>query len=59
MRCIHFASHCLPGLKPGIVVSLALMLSLPGATWERLAIWMAAGFIIYFSYSRRRSRLAA
>ena len=41
------------------VVSFALMLSLPGATWERLAIWMAAGFIIYFSYSRRRSRLEA
>jgi APA family basic amino acid/polyamine antiporter len=41
------------------VVSFALMLSLPGATWERLAIWMAAGFVIYFSYSRRRSLLAA
>jgi APA family basic amino acid/polyamine antiporter len=41
------------------VVSFALMLSLPGATWERLAIWMAAGFVIYFGYSRRRSRLAA
>jgi APA family basic amino acid/polyamine antiporter len=40
------------------VVSFALMLSLPGATWERLAIWMAAGFVIYFFYSRRRSLLA-
>jgi APA family basic amino acid/polyamine antiporter len=41
------------------IVSFALMLSLPGATWKRLAIWMAAGFVIYFLYSRRRSRLAA
>ena len=25
------------------VVSFVLMLSLPGATWERLVIWMAIG----------------
>ena len=41
------------------VVSFALMLSLPGATWERLALWMAIGLAIYFLYSRRHSRLEA
>jgi len=40
------------------VVSLALMLSLPGETWTRLFVWMAIGTAIYFSYSYRRSRLA-
>ncbi|HXT69482.1 MAG TPA: amino acid permease [Vicinamibacterales bacterium] len=39
------------------VVSFALMLSLPAATWERLAIWMVVGCGIYFLYSRRHSRL--
>jgi len=40
------------------VVSLALMLSLPGETWTRLFVWMAIGVAIYFSYSYKRSRLA-
>jgi basic amino acid/polyamine antiporter, APA family len=37
------------------VVSLLLMLSLPVATWERLAIWMVIGIAIYFVYGRSRS----
>jgi len=41
------------------VVSLALMASLPGATWARLVLWMAIGVVLYFAYGRRRSRLAA
>ena len=41
------------------VVSFALMLSLPAATWERLAIWMTIGLAIYFLYSQRHSRLSA
>ena len=41
------------------VVSLALMLSLPGQTWIRLFAWMAVGIGIYFAYGQRRSRLAA
>jgi APA family basic amino acid/polyamine antiporter len=41
------------------VVSLALMLSLPAATWERLAIWMAIGAVVYAGYGRRRSALAS
>lgn len=40
------------------VVSFALMLSLPAATWERLGIWMAIGVAIYFVYGRARSRVA-
>jgi APA family basic amino acid/polyamine antiporter len=41
------------------VVSLALMASLPGATWARLVLWMGIGVVLYFVYGRRRSRLAA
>ena len=40
------------------VVSFILMLSLPIATWERLAIWMAIGVAIYVFYGRRRSKIA-
>jgi APA family basic amino acid/polyamine antiporter len=40
------------------LVSLALMLSLPGETWTRLFLWMAVGIVIYFIYSARRSNLA-
>jgi APA family basic amino acid/polyamine antiporter len=41
-----------------VLASLALMLGLPWATWERLLIWMAIGVVIYFAYGRRNSRLA-
>jgi APA family basic amino acid/polyamine antiporter len=40
------------------VVSLALMASLPGATWLRLLVWMAIGIVLYFTYGARRSRAA-
>jgi APA family basic amino acid/polyamine antiporter len=42
----------------GAVVCLLQMFSLPWETWERLLIWMAAGLLIYFLYSRKRSKLA-
>jgi APA family basic amino acid/polyamine antiporter len=43
----------------GIVVSLVMMLALPGITWLRLVIWLVAGLVIYFSYSRKHSNVQA
>jgi basic amino acid/polyamine antiporter, APA family len=42
----------------GILICGYMMYSLPGATWERLIIWMAIGLIVYFAYSRSHSKLA-
>jgi APA family basic amino acid/polyamine antiporter len=42
----------------GIVTCLILMFSLPPENWLRLAVWLAIGFVIYFSYGRRHSVLA-
>jgi len=39
----------------GALFCVAQMVSLPWATWERLIIWMAMGFVVYFLYSRRRA----
>jgi APA family basic amino acid/polyamine antiporter len=41
----------------GALICLAQMVGLPLATWERLFIWLAIGLIVYFTYSRRSSRL--
>jgi APA family basic amino acid/polyamine antiporter len=41
----------------GIVVCLALMLSLGLGNWLRLLGWLALGLIIYFGYSRHHSKL--
>src|SRR3989440_936966 len=41
----------------GIVISLAMMLSLTQVTWIRLAVWLIIGMAIYFSYSRHHSRV--
>lgn len=41
----------------GILVCFYLMYSLPIEAWERLAIWMALGVIIYFTYSKKHSVL--
>ncbi len=41
----------------GMVVCLGQMIGLPLDTWVRLFAWMAIGFVIYFSYSRRHSVL--
>jgi APA family basic amino acid/polyamine antiporter len=43
----------------GILSALYLMWYLPLRTWERLIIWLLIGFVIYFGYSRKRSKLAA
>ncbi len=49
-------SPFLPWLAAAICVYL--MLNLPLETWIRFIIWMALGFLIYFAYSKNRSRLA-
>jgi len=41
----------------GILCCLAMMISLPGDTWLRLIIWLAIGFVIYFAYSAKNSKL--
>ena len=43
----------------GIVMCLFLMAGLPLVTWERFVLWLLAGLVIYFAYSRGRSRLAS
>jgi APA family basic amino acid/polyamine antiporter len=41
----------------GILFSLALIWGLPWITFERFAIWMAIGLIVYFTYGMRHSKL--
>ncbi|WP_298954499.1 amino acid permease [uncultured Methylobacterium sp.] len=41
----------------GILVCLAMMVSLDGETWLRLVVWLAIGLAIYFGYGRRHSRV--
>ena len=41
----------------GIIVCVLLMVSLPGESWERLAIWMAIGVAVYFLYGYRHSKV--
>lgn len=40
----------------GAIVCFAQMASLPKDTWIRLFAWMAIGFVIYFTYSRKHSK---
>ena len=38
----------------GIIVCMAMMVSLDRATWIRLIVWLIIGYVVYFGYSRRR-----
>ncbi len=40
-----------------VLACLWLMVNLPVETWWRFLLWMGAGFVIYFAYSRRHSRM--
>jgi APA family basic amino acid/polyamine antiporter len=41
----------------GVLSCFYLMLQLPGVTWMRFVIWLAAGIVIYAAYGYRKSRL--
>ncbi len=43
----------------GAAACLWVMIGLPWETWVRLLVWLAAGFVIYFTYGRRKSKLAS
>jgi len=49
-------SPVLPAIA--VLACLFLMLNLTGETWLRFLVWMVAGFVVYFFYSARHSRLA-
>jgi len=49
-------SPVLPALA--VLACLFLTLNLTGETWLRFLVWMLAGFVIYFLYGARHSRLA-
>jgi len=40
----------------GILVNVAMMIGLGWTNWLRLGVWMAIGLLIYFMYSKSRSR---
>jgi len=41
----------------GIIISAYMMYSLATATWIRLVVWLIIGLVVYFSYSRRHSKV--
>ena len=43
----------------GIATCAFLMYSLPNDTWIRLVVWLGIGFVVYYFYGRRHSKLRA
>jgi APA family basic amino acid/polyamine antiporter len=43
----------------GVLSSFALMTFLPIETWERLAIWLVLGMVVYFAYGKKNSKVQA
>jgi APA family basic amino acid/polyamine antiporter len=41
----------------GVILCIALMLSLPVLTWIRFFVWLALGLVIYFLYGASHSKL--
>jgi APA family basic amino acid/polyamine antiporter len=41
----------------GALACLWVMSGLPSDTWVRLIVWLLIGFVVYFTYGRRHSRL--
>ena len=41
----------------GIIISLLMMVSLNGATWVRLFVWLIIGMIVYFTYGKKHSKV--
>ncbi|MEW6388638.1 MAG: amino acid permease [Thermodesulfobacteriota bacterium] len=41
----------------GAILSLGLMLSMPGSSWWRLGLWLGAGLLLYFIYAWHSGRL--
>lgn len=57
-RLRPFRTPLVPWVPLAAVVSCSLLMAqLPKITWARFFAWLAIGFLIYFPYSFRRSRL--
>jgi APA family basic amino acid/polyamine antiporter len=41
----------------GILFNVAMMLTLEWENWLRLFLWLGIGFLIYFIYSKKHSKL--